>query len=176
MPGASPGGGQISIFFIIRDRAFKLKYQYFHINQKNSIFFFYQGRHRGVGAIFLFSLLSNIDINIFILIRKIKKIFLFPRASQVGGGNIYIFSLSQEIGPSNINTNIFIFIRDIKKIYISLKTSIETHSSSNLSKFLFFICLAQSRDKNTVIFIYIKCCSIHYILSHALSEIKKLQR
>ena len=74
------------IFFIIRDRAFKLKYQYFHINQKNSNFFFYQGRHRGVGAIFLFSLLSNIDINIFILIKK----NLFPRASQVGGGNIYI--------------------------------------------------------------------------------------
>ena len=140
MPGASPGGGQISIFFIIRDRAFKLKYQYFHINQKNSKIFFYQGRPRGVGAIFLFSLLSNIDINIFILIKKNqKKYFFFPRASQVGGGNIYIFSLSQEIGPSNINTNIFIFIRDIKKIYISLKTSIETNSSSNLSKFLFNI-------------------------------------
>ena len=97
MPGASPGGGQISIFFIIRDRAFKLKYQYFHINQKNSKKIFYQGRHRGVGAIFLFSLLSNIDINIFILIKKIKKNIFFSKGVPGGRGQyLYIFFISRD--------------------------------------------------------------------------------
>jgi len=68
------GGGKISIFFIIRDRAFKIKYQYFHINQRNSIFFL-PGSSQGGGGNISISLLleigpSNIDINIFILIKK----------------------------------------------------------------------------------------------------------
>ena len=60
-----------------------------------------------------------------------------PGASQGGEGAIFIFSLSLGIGASNIKYNIFIFIKGIFffLIYISLKTSIETNRSSNLSKF-----------------------------------------
>ena len=100
MAGARKGGGQIYIFSIIKDRTFKHKYQYLRIIQRNSMKIFCQGRPRGRGAIF-------------------------------------IFSLFLEIGPTNINFNIFIYIRDMFfLIYISLKTSIETNSSLNLSKFL----------------------------------------
>ena len=48
-------------------------------------------------------------------------------------GNISISFISR--GPSNNNNNIVMLSKDIKKKpYISLKTSIETNSSSNLSK------------------------------------------
>ena len=67
--GRPRGGGKIFIFVIIRDRTFKLRYQYFHIYLRSSkkIFFAWGGGK------FLFSLLleigpSNLNINISILI------------------------------------------------------------------------------------------------------------
>ena len=60
----------VLIFFIIRDKIIKYKYQYFHIKKK------LPGVSEGGGAKFLFSLLlkirlSNIKYNILILIKGV---------------------------------------------------------------------------------------------------------
>ena len=92
-----PGGGVFD--FIIRDRTYKHKNQYFYINHINPKNIFCKERAKGRGwAIVLFSLFLeieplNININIFISVKDmyLKKIFL--RAYQGGRSAKYIYIL-----------------------------------------------------------------------------------
>ena len=69
-----------------------------------------------------------------------------------GRGNIYIFFIIRYRNFKHKFEYFHIFQRYLKKIYISLKTSVETNSSTNLTEFLlidyfhFFVACLQSLE------------------------------
>jgi len=110
LSGAYQGEGKFFIFFIIRDKTIKHKYQYLHLNQRNSTKnFFARGVPGGGGKIFIFVIIRDRTFKLryqyfHIYLRSSKKIFF------AWGGGKFLFSLLLEIGPSNLNIKISILI------------------------------------------------------------------
>ena len=91
----SQTGGKHFIYFIIRDRTFKLKYQDFHINLRNSKkYFLARGVQGGRGGnIFIFFIIRDRsfkhEYKYFHINQINSKKYFLPGASQGERGNMY---------------------------------------------------------------------------------------
>ena len=94
-----------SFWYYYRDKTFKLKYQYFRINQEYIFYFFNARASQGRGHCFFFLYyrtltLTHKDYYFHINQRNSKKYFL-PRASQLGRWDISFFFIFRDMTLKN---------------------------------------------------------------------------